>query len=598
MSDGFTKESSIDGNVGAMPMTLPREAILDTVPRSSLAATKKIINVVPITSNTIGPSQTLQFLLPQRNFAKANSIYLKFRFTATGGSSTQVPWSFSGGMQSCASLFNNISIQAGGSMLESCQNYHIWHNNVMEWMHQGKDMLAIESMCSGARIPENFDQGLIAYFSGTIASGTSITSVVVNNAGAAGTGTRTGALRVGMWILGVGTDNTVPSQITAIAANGDLTVAPAMNVTSGTDKGFLAFLPSVPSTQAGVGYDWNSESVSTNLNGFASAGQQVGASATPVATGASLIGGSPGQYQFANSASGSNSYNIVFTMPIYLGFFNPKESQLIPLEFINGGVLLTLQTNPVTKAFWTPSVPTASTGFTTYTLQDFELCYTEIQPDPSYMAQVRNDLMQQNAPKLIKIEAQSYQNYLLACASGNTRQMFNANISSLSAILWGRIVGLDDWTTSKMFQWVGSDGNNTTRYEIYFDNVLMYQSPRQLTDIGVVVRQLQEALGSSVTDYAISPYVAGRGLAPKYSSATIDQDKLNFNTYAGGHALMGLSTRVFSSSSTSMDGTPVGTITINFYNDDGDSTSNLWYFYLVYDYVYLVDGTGSVSKAQ
>jgi hypothetical protein len=61
---------------------------------------------------------------------------------------------------------------------------------------------------------------------------------------------------------------------------------------------------------------------------------------------------------------------------------------------------------------------------------------------------------------------------------------------------------------------------------------------------------------------------------------------------------MGLSTRVFSSNSTSMDGTPVGTVTINFYNDDGEANTNLWYFYLVYDYIYLVDGSGSVSKVQ
>lgn len=591
MSDGFTKEASIDGTVGAMPVTLPREAILDTVPRSSLAATKKIINVVPITSNTIGPSQTVQFLLPQRNFAKANSVYLKFRFSATGGSASQLAWSFSGGMQSAASLFNNVSIQAGGSMLESCQNYHVWHNNVMEWMHSGKDMLAVESMCSGARLPENFDQGNVAYFTGTIASGSlsSVTSVVVNTA-SAGTGTYSGALRVGMFILGAGA--AAPIQITAIAANGDLTLASAGSATAG--GAFLAFAASEPATQAGVGYDLNTQSASANLTGFASSGQ----TSSAIASGASLTGTSVAQRQFAAYNGASQQIDIIFTIPLYLGFFNPKESQLIPLEFINGGVLITLQTNPVTKAFWTAAVPSASTGFTSYTLQDFELCYTEIQPDPSYMAQVRNDLMQQNNPKLIKIEAQSYQNYLLACANGNTRQMFNANISSLSAILWGRIVANDDWTTSKMFQWVGSDGNNTTRYEIYFDNVLMYQSPRQLTDVGVVVRQLQEALGSTITDYPISPYVAGRGVPVKFSSTTIADTALNFNTYCGGHALMGLSTRVFSSSSTSMDGTPVGTITINFYNDDGDSASNLWYFYLVYDYVYLVDGTGSVSKAQ
>jgi len=124
----FSSEQNIDPTVGVAPVSLPREAILDTVPRSSLAATKKIINVVPITSNSIGPSQTIQFLMPQRNFAKSNSVYLKFRFRALGGTSSQQAWSFSGGMQSAGSLFNNISIQAGGAVLESMQNYHVWHN--------------------------------------------------------------------------------------------------------------------------------------------------------------------------------------------------------------------------------------------------------------------------------------------------------------------------------------------------------------------------------------------------------------------------------------------------------------------------------------
>jgi hypothetical protein len=47
-----------------------------------------------------------------------------------------------------------------------------------------------------------------------------------------------------------------------------------------------------------------------------------------------------------------------------------------------------------------------------------------------------------------------------------------------------------------------------------------------------------------------------------------------------------------------MDGTPVGTIQIQF-STPGETTGNavgLWYFYMVYDYMYLVDANGSVSK--
>jgi len=82
MSNGLLHDINISDAVqGAAQMpSIPREAILDTVPRSALAATKKIVNLVPITSGSVGPNQTIQFLIPQRNLMKAASIYLKFKF--------------------------------------------------------------------------------------------------------------------------------------------------------------------------------------------------------------------------------------------------------------------------------------------------------------------------------------------------------------------------------------------------------------------------------------------------------------------------------------------------------------------------------------
>ena len=567
----FSSEQNIDPTVGVAPISLPREAILDTVPRSSLAATKKIINVVPITSNSIGPSQTIQFLLPQRNFAKANSVYLKFRFQATGGSSSQQAWAFSGGMQSAASLFNNISIQAGGAVLESMQNYHVWHNNVVEWMHNGSAMQKIESMCSGARIPDAdypSGGGVSINFTGTAGASTTI-----GNATTGYTNNTNAPIVPGMILSG--TNITVNS----VAANGVITFSQSV---TWAVQSYLLVLPAIYALQSTNGYQNNSSKTDSDLQYF-DWNKSVGQKNT--------------LYQFASSSSANQAIDMVFTIPLFCGFFNPKESQLIPLEFINGGVLVTLQSNPVTKAFYTNAVPTASTGFLTYTLKDFELCYTEIAPSPDYMMMVRQDL-QMKPPKYIKIETQSYQNFLISGAVGSVRQMFNANLSSLSSLLFGRIVSQDDWTTSKMFQWVGHDGNTTTRYEIYFDNQLIFQSANQLNDISVVVRQLQEALGSSIVDYNCVNAVAGRGVPPVMSSSATSIESYNANSYCGGHALMGLSTRVFSSASTSMDGTPVGTITINFYNNDGEQPSNLWYFYLVYDYIYTIDAAGAVEKAQ
>lgn len=586
MADSFIKEPSVDPTIGVAPTSLPREAILSTVPRSSLNATKKIVNVVPITANSIGPSQTIQFLLPQRNFAKANSIYLKFRFKATGGSAGQIPWAFSGGMQSAASLFNNLSIQAGGVILESMQNYHIWHNNIVEWMHSSNDLLKIESLCSGTKLPENFSVGgAIGFTTISPAPAAAVTlatgsySSAMSPAGAAAQG-----IVPGMLLIGDGV--TAGTTLVSGTIGGTLTFS--ASVTWGASKPYYLIPPALYVNQQTVGYNTDASNTTADFSAFYECGVQAATLAgNPYGNQQSLM-------QYGKSSVGSQNIDIVFSIPLYCGFFNPKESQLIPLEFINGGVLLTLQTNPITKAFWTESVPTSSSGFTSYTLQDFELCYTEIAPSPDFLMDVRADLMKQ---KFIKIETQSYQNFLLSAAQGNTRQMFNANLSSLSSLLFGRIVGADAMTTSKMFQWVGHDSNTTTRYEIYFDNVLMFNSANQLTDIAVVVRQLQEALGSSVSDYICTPPSSGRGV-PVVAGSGNNNSQINYNTYCGGHALMGLSTRVFSSNSTSMDGTPVGTITINFYNNDGEVNTNLWYFYLVYDYIYTIDAMGSVEKVQ
>jgi hypothetical protein len=55
-----------------------------------------------------------------------------------------------------------------------------------------------------------------------------------------------------------------------------------------------------------------------------------------------------------------------------------------------------------------------------------------------------------------------------------------------------------------------------------------------------------------------------------------------------------------------MDGTPLGVLTLNFTignalgttASSSEGSTNLWYVYVVYDYIYLVDATGSVSKNQ
>lgn len=493
----------------ALP-SIPREAILDTVPRSALAATKKIVNLVPITSGSVGPNQVIQFLIPQRNLMKASSLYLKFRLSVTNATLAH-DFSFAGYLQSAASLINNIMLQAGGVVLESLQRYDLWHNNILANAHQGNDMLAWEAVCSGSKLPSS------------------------------------GA---GQW---------------AAAAAYPVSAAPAVEPQNNYNQYYAGY--STSSGNAGSG----------------------GAFGPTVSN----------SQQFHTT-----SLDLVFTIPILAGVFNPKESQLIPLQFINGGILMTIQTNPTSRAFFQP----AGSGISTYSMSEMELCYAEITPAPEYILRIREEMM---SGKMIKIECQSYQQYNVASGS-NVRQNFNVNLSSVSSIFWGRLFEVDALATSKKFQGFGVDTDQNTRYEVYLDNVLLFNSPNQLNCMAVQARQLMEAIQSTVTDYPAAPYTNGRGNNSTYQAAasgypiyglpgtsTVD------NSMYTSNMLWGLSTKLFASNSTSMDGTPLGVLTINFNignslgtTGTSEGNSNLWYIYVVYDYIYLVDATGSVSKNQ
>jgi hypothetical protein len=519
VSNGLLYETPVADNINgaAMLPSIPREAILDTVPRSALAATKKIVNLVPITAGEVGQNQTVQFLIPQRNMMKASSVYLKFKVVL----SSNAAFSFSGSLASAAALINNLTLQAGGVVLESLQNYHLWHNNILSWAHAGNDELAVEALCSGAKLPN----------------------------------TSTGA-------FGAKAPSVIPAGITISAAPGGSPFPAALNNVATTAPGANNY------NQRTIGYDYQGSGV-----------------------GGTVAGGNPSFADTKQFPSGTTT--LVFTIPILSGVFNPKESQLVPLQFINGGILLTLQTNPVSKAFFANSAEGQTANFT---MSDMELCYSEITPAPEYVLRIREEMM---GGKMIKIECQSYQQYNVA-SSSSVRQNFNVNLSSVSSIFWGRTLVNDSLITSKCFGGFGNDSDSTQRYEVYLDNVLLFNSANQLNSMAVQVRQLQEALQSSVTDYAISPITLGRGNGVSYSdnsptSATID------NSMYTSNMLWGLSTKLFSSNSTSMDGTPIGVLTINF-NSGSDpqeaSGVNLWYIYVVYDYIYLVDATGSVSKNQ
>jgi len=484
MSASILIDHQLADNIEGATAGLPREAILDTVPRSALKATKKIVNLVPISSNSVGPSQTLQFLIPQKNLAKAHSFYLKFRLRFSQAGEVRL-FSFGGSLQTCAALFNSMSIQAGGQVIEACQNYDKWHNNVLCWT-QDINQVGFESPCTGCQT----------------------LSRLVTDPGNTATATR------------------------AVVSTAQV---------------------------------WDTKAAASNL-------------VTPV----------------------SGNFDDVFSMPIGMGFFNPKESQFLPLFQFNGGVLFTLQTNPISKAFFAGTqqgVTSTPLNITDYNMSDFELTYTEVTPDISYINTVREGLAK---GKVIKIEAQSYLNYQVAC-DANIRQNLNLNVQSLAATFWGRVERTDAIFTPKCFvkQLNIEDSSASTpsiRYEMYYDNQLLYNGPNQLNYDSIVLRELQEALTSSISDHPVAPLFSYIGINDGAVTTQSDSTKF-YGSLARQAYLYGLSNKLFASNSTSMDGTPVGTVQIQFTTPgEVNNIGSLWYFYFVYDFMYMIDANGNVSK--
>jgi hypothetical protein len=430
---------------------LPREAILDIAP-PAMPASHKIVALQPNTTNSVGPSQTIQFQIPQRNLMRSHSAYLKFKFSPTSTST----WSFAGNAASCGSLFNSVQIQAGGVVVENMLNYDKFHNNVIQSWAESPEALSVETICANS-LPNGFSAGGSAFS--------------VNYTGAAG---------------------------------------------------------------------------------YA--------------------------YAASNNPTSAVVADYVFTMPLYCGLFNNKNSTLIPLQFVSGGLLLTLQTSPVSKAFFSGDQAQPST----YTISEVQLVYDEITPTQEYLATVQQGLSQ---GKLIKLEAESYINVQVGAAS-TVRQNIALNMSSLDAVVWGYVKAADRQDRSKFFispSTTFSDWTNTTRFEIYLDNQLVYNSPNQLNYPSIQVRELQKALSASVIGDHSNPICSMIGAN---------------NTDAGRYLtsnLKGINTKLFVSDDVSMGGSKVQVAQIQF-TDAGTDSADAYYLYFLHSYIMLIDAAMSVSK--
>jgi hypothetical protein len=270
-------------------------------------------------------------------------------------------------------------------------------------------------------------------------------------------------------------------------------------------------------------------------------------------------------------------FSGVCSIPLYAGFFCNENSQMIPLELMAGGALVTIQTNSVSRAF-----NTNVAHISNYTLSNFELIYEEIQPDAAVVAAIRQGLA---GGKLIQIAAPSYLN-ITTQGQTTIRQQFNLSLSSLNAIVWGETTEQDAVTSSKYFKAVNSIANDVNiRREWYLDNTLLFNSPNQLNSDSLVYRELQKALGSTVADHRTSPITQSVGL---------------FNTgngsYRNQNYLLGLSCKKFIDEGTIFNGSRVNQVTMAITNSADTSSDNQYQVFFLHSYIMLIDAMGNVSK--
>jgi hypothetical protein len=446
---------SINDRVGQSGAAPPRESILDIAP-PSLDAMSKMVSVVPISSNSVGPSQTISLMLGSRNAMRNASAYLRFKFSWTDADRD---FSFATAYGGAQALINSAQLSVGGIVLEQINNFHHYAGNVIHPHCMTNETLINTAMSEGSYSPGQFTQ--------------------MGNYSA------------------------------------------------------------------------------TNM------------------TGATLLPQSTAYGQFR-----AGSGNHFFAIDLPFGLTHNKNGTLIPLFAMNN-TLITLQTNPITRAFYSNNAVIGNNF--TYTISDMELVYQEVVVPEEYISSVRSGL---NNNKLIKIESQSVLNVQVGGAQ-SIQQLFSLNLSSLDAILWGAVSAADTTATPKWFQATANEKNNpAVRYEVYVDGDLLYSSARQLCDPEVAFRELKRALSGSISPVDNTPIVQGIGVT---AGGTFN------GSYANQAYLRALSTRKWIDDGTSMNGSKVNTVRIQFQNNDYDSNTYIQLFF-VYSYVMLLDGTGSVSK--
>lgn len=144
-------ESALPDTLGG-PSALPREMVLDISP-PAVDAQQKVVSVLPISSNSVGPNQQIQIQIPARQMMRSGSAYLMFDVTFDAASHV---FSFATASASASALFQSVQLSVAGLVVESINNYFHYAGNVIEAHCKNSSYLAEQAICAGSFSPEQW----------------------------------------------------------------------------------------------------------------------------------------------------------------------------------------------------------------------------------------------------------------------------------------------------------------------------------------------------------------------------------------------------------------------------------------------------------
>jgi hypothetical protein len=271
-----------------------------------------------------------------------------------------------------------------------------------------------------------------------------------------------------------------------------------------------------------------------------------------------------------NFVSGANlaaSTEYFFTVPIASSVFqNAKD---FPLFLTNG---LTLQIDLETAS-------RALTAGLDYEITNAILCAEILTPDESFLATLRNEMVQSN--KLYEIPLVSCQSLQTSRQAGaDLNFMAGVNLSSVLSVFWAEIRStVDQGSGTKFVINPMSALQDDKRYD---RNILVDGEKRiayAIQSNSMVYQELQRCI-SGLSDYTCTSIA-------------------DYATYGSNSFWNGLSFQKYKNTSVCMRGSPMGNMILNVQSSGQNPNATNCYIYIVYDSVLVISpATGSVVVAK